>query len=55
MFCSKCGTENIEDAVFCSKCGNNLKSTIQADPNQTSMNPKQSKYQQKYDFIFNSS
>ena len=32
-----------------------LKSNIQADPNPTSMNPKQSKYQQKHDFIFNSS
>jgi len=25
MFCSKCGTQNPEDAIFCSKCGNNLK------------------------------
>jgi uncharacterized RDD family membrane protein YckC len=25
MFCSKCGTQNPDDAEFCSKCGNSLK------------------------------
>lgn len=24
MFCTRCGAENSEDAVFCRKCGNNL-------------------------------
>jgi uncharacterized RDD family membrane protein YckC len=25
MYCSKCGTQNPDDADFCTKCGNNLK------------------------------
>jgi uncharacterized membrane protein YvbJ len=26
MYCSKCGTQNQDDATFCNKCGNNLSS-----------------------------
>ena len=36
MFCSKCGTENKDDAVFCGECGTTLKSqsptSISGDP-----------------------
>ena len=28
MFCSKCGTEQVSDAVFCHKCGNNVKPNV---------------------------
>ncbi len=30
MFCNKCGTENVEEAVFCTKCGTDI--SIQTPP-----------------------
>lgn len=29
MYCSKCGTQNPDDASFCIECGNNLKPEIE--------------------------
>jgi len=29
MFCSKCGTENPDEAKFCSKCGNRLDASME--------------------------
>lgn len=37
MFCSKCGAENREGAMFCDKCGNKIKNESQK--NMTSLDP----------------
>jgi len=38
MFCSKCGTENPEDAKFCSKCGAGL--GVAATPTEDTAKPE---------------
>jgi len=35
VFCSKCGTLNLDDASFCKKCGNPLKGASGSTPQQT--------------------
>lgn len=37
-FCSKCGTENIDNASFCSKCGTGLKAESTLHLNSASVN-----------------
>ena len=32
MFCSKCGTANVEANLFCASCGNSLKPTASVSP-----------------------
>jgi uncharacterized membrane protein YvbJ len=37
MFCSKCGTQLLEDSLFCNKCGNKIVENINNKPNDISM------------------
>ena len=38
MFCSKCGTENPDEAKFCSKCGNRIDASM--EPSQAVEKPE---------------
>ena len=46
-YCSKCGTQLIQDAVFCSRCGNRFEQLVQPSPVEQQTSPQAQPIQQQ--------